>query len=191
MITDPVWPDATADLQGRENPYELLAVTAKRFPKTTKRIAIQLGCDSDPRFLASIPKRWPFFRVTWLRYIRPHYKGRLLYNSDIAYYFGEPPLRSEGQFVIPGYAEDTSSNGKQSKHPCPRKLSHVEYQVKWWSEFGETILDPFAGSGTTLLAAKLLGRRGIGIEIEEKYIEMTIKRLSQTTIFQEMERSRL
>jgi site-specific DNA-methyltransferase (adenine-specific) len=48
---------------------------------------------------------------------------------------------------------------------------------------GGVVLDPFLGSGTTLLAARQEGRRGVGIEINPKYCDVAIERLRQKTLF--------
>jgi DNA modification methylase len=68
------------------------------------------------------------------------------------------------------------------KHPTQKPLKLMNWCIENYSEPGETILDPFMGSGTTLRAAKDLGRKAIGIEIEEKYCEIAVKRLQQEVL---------
>lgn len=64
-------------------------------------------------------------------------------------------------------------------HPCPKPEPLMLHLIRDFTDAGETILDPFAGSATTLCAAKRLGRKAIGIEISERYAEAAAKRLSQ------------
>lgn len=72
--------------------------------------------------------------------------------------------------------------GPEKDHPCPRPPDMIEYLVSILAPPKCTILDPFMGSGTTLRAAKDLGRKAIGIEIEEKYCEIAVKRLAQQVL---------
>ena len=65
-------------------------------------------------------------------------------------------------------------------HPSQKPIELMRWCLKW--SMGNTILDPFMGSGTTLRAAKDFGRKAIGIEIEEKYCEIAAKRLSQEVL---------
>lgn len=64
-------------------------------------------------------------------------------------------------------------------HPTGKPVALITTLIARHSDLGDTILDPFMGSGTTLLAAKQLGRHSIGIELEEKYAEVAARRLQQ------------
>lgn len=64
-------------------------------------------------------------------------------------------------------------------HPCPYPEELPKRCIAASTQQGDIVLDPFMGSGTTLVAAKRLGRKGIGIELEEKYCEIAAKRLAQ------------
>lgn len=68
-------------------------------------------------------------------------------------------------------------------HPTEKPAALVEWFINLTTEPGDLILDPFAGSGTTLEAAKSCGRRAIGIEIEERYCELAANRLRQEVLF--------
>jgi site-specific DNA-methyltransferase (adenine-specific) len=72
--------------------------------------------------------------------------------------------------------------GAERDHPCPKPMELWRWLVTKFSTEYDLILDPFMGSGTTLRAAKDLGRRAIGIEIEEKYCEIAVKRLTQEVL---------
>lgn len=67
-----------------------------------------------------------------------------------------------------------------SGHPTMKPLWLMVALLADFTDEGETILDPFAGSGTTLVAAKLNGRKAIGIERDEKYCAIAAKRLRET-----------
>ena len=68
-------------------------------------------------------------------------------------------------------------------HPTAKPLPMVADWVRLFSNPGDTVLDPFVGSGTTLRAAKDEGRKVIGVELEERYCEIAAKRLAQDTLF--------
>lgn len=189
-LTDPVWPNSSPALTGWERPGPLMSEMCHALPRT-KRLIVHLGCDSDPRFLLGVPEFFPFLKVCWLRYAYPTKKGRNLYGADVAYVFGEYPKSAPGRRVISGEYCSTRPDTRRvamtkhreygkpnpGEHPTPRRLQHLRWLVSKWAE--GVILDPFCGSGTTLLAAKLNGLAAIGVEIEERWCEIAAKRLSQ------------
>lgn len=70
--------------------------------------------------------------------------------------------------------------GYKPDHPSPKPQAVMRWLIGRFS--GTSILDPFMGSGTTLFAAKELNRKGVGIDINERYCEIAAKRLSQEVL---------
>jgi DNA modification methylase len=100
--------------------------------------------------------------------------------------------------IVRGYDAITSINSKvqdgyersnvwkmnpetKSKHPAPYPESLVENLIRYYSFCGDTILDPFVGSGTTLVSSFKLNRKSIGFEIHKDYIDMFEKRIKKVT----------
>ena len=99
------------------------------------------------------------------------------YESIVTSWAGEGRSRWNGGGAHGVY--DHIITRHESGHMTEKPLSLMRELVSLFTDPGETILDPFMGSGTTLRAAKDLGRKAIGIELEEKWCEVAAKRLAQ------------
>jgi len=75
----------------------------------------------------------------------------------------------------------SSTNKERVGHPTQKPVALMRWCISF-APNAKTILDPFMGSGTTLLAAKLEGLEAVGIELLEKYCEAAVKRLQQNTL---------
>jgi site-specific DNA-methyltransferase (adenine-specific) len=74
-------------------------------------------------------------------------------------------------------------NGQSKKgaggHPAPFPIELPRRCIKLFSYIGDTVLDPFLGSGSTLIAAKLNNRKGVGIDIDENYCNIAVDRIKK------------
>jgi DNA modification methylase len=68
-------------------------------------------------------------------------------------------------------------------HPATFPISLAKKVISLFTHEGELVLDPFVGSGTTLVAAQDLNRNAVGFDLQEKYIDLCVKRLANNNLF--------
>ena len=89
-------------------------------------------------------------------------------------YYGKDPRSNR---VTPSSPTGLHSREEKPAHPCPKPLPFVEWLVNKGSLCGESVLDPFMGSGTTGVACANLGRKFVGIEIDPDYFHVAVERI--------------
>lgn len=108
----------------------------------------------------------------------PHkfnYDVMRFWRSDILNKTGKQ-MRSVWTIPFTPLAEKTAG-----KHPTQKPIELLTRIIASCTDKGDVVLDPFNGSGTTGVVAKKLGRKYIGIEKEEEYMDLTIKRINEVT----------
>jgi DNA modification methylase len=137
-------------------------------------IAISCGQSNLSMWAGIAPPTW------WLAWWKPAAMGRCVIgfnNWEPIAVYGKP-YGTHCDVIRATIRPDTSVSG----HPCPKPMEWATKQVQMFSKPDQLVIDCFGGTGTTLVAASRLGRRAIGIEIEERYCEIAAKRLSQEVL---------
>ena len=100
-------------------------------------------------------------------------------DAQPIYYYGK---NASGRVMGVPCSYRLTESPEPNGHPCPKPIKAWRVLLSNISKQGQTVLDPFMGSGTTLRAAKDLGRKAIGIELEERWCEVAVRRLAQETL---------
>jgi DNA modification methylase len=116
----------------------------------------------------------------WLVWAKKHPNliGKFMSDAEVAWI-----NKGHGVFLFPHEWDGFNRASERGKfyHPTQKPTALMRWCIEKFPNT-EKILDPFMGSGTTLRAAKDLGRKAIGIEIEERYCEIAAKRMSQSVM---------
>lgn len=164
--------------RGNDNPIandETLEIRDRILEMWGDRPAIVFGTWRMPR-----PAGTRHRLVWWKRGQAPGPTRNAFVTQDEEIYIlggGWPSSKSPMRSVIPT-TEQRSREVSTIGHPTPKPVALMEQLIERCPE--GVIADPFAGSGSTLLAARNLGRQAIGVELEERYCEIIAKRLAST-----------
>lgn len=112
----------------------------------------------------------------------PNGAGRTAWGFQCTHpilFYGKDPFLQDGKGGRPNSLRDEQPNRETIDHPCPKPIRWMDWAVWRASRDGESVCDPFMGSGTTGVACARLRRRFIGIEIHEPYFEIACLRIEQ------------
>ena len=175
VLTDPPYGNKTdyaSFNDSAENTHRLIAEVLPLVLGKAERVALTPG----------VANMWRYPEPTWtLAWVTPAGAGSgpwgfCCWQPILVY--GKDPYLQLGMGRRPDYIEHTETAEKNG-HPCPKPLGLWKKVMNRVQPKAGTILDPFMGSGTTLRAAKDLGHKAIGIELEEKYCEIAAARMAQ------------
>lgn len=151
------------------------------YPEITYRVAALLGVVPNRCAAWVYPANTPrqFRQVAWFGIEGYPERVKQEYRNPTDKRIAERIARGE---MARGYdwreiPQVKNVSAEKTSHPCQNPVAVMACIVE--ATDADVVIDPFAGSGTTLVAAKQLGRKAIGIEMDEQYCEETARRLSQ------------
>lgn len=98
--------------------------------------------------------------------------------SQPIFYYGKDPYLANG-LGRRANSFEAHAGAEKNGHPCPKPLDQMKWLVNRASLAGETVFDPFMGSGTTGVACVSMGRDFIGCEIEPTYFDIACRRIEE------------
>lgn len=199
-----------ADVLVTDPPYGVSwGAGGQRAGVDTSGWVVEIAGDRDVQMRDAVLKMWGSRPAvvfgSWRAVRPPHVRARLVWHkasknpgvgtADLPWYSVDEEVYILGRGfvmdrphpnVITTHERRDGAHGATAKigHPTPKPQVLMEHLLARTPP--GTIADPFAGSGSTLVAAKQLGRRAIGIEIDERYCEIAARRLAQDTLFGEV-----
>lgn len=191
VVTDPPYgvnlgSDATHRIGNR--PYESFEDTPDNVLNNVVPAIVQ-AIDVSDRAIVT-----PGTRCAWA-YPNPDELGAIYFPAGAGFsrwgftcsqpilFYGKDPFMPKNK--KPNSVECTETVEKNG-HPCPKPPKLMRWLVARASSPGQTICDPFMGSGTTGVACVQLGRKFIGIEIEPKYFDIACRRIAEATKQQDL-----
>jgi hypothetical protein len=137
--------------------FQLLHTTLTHLVGKVSHVVILVGSTNDPRFVQAVPLHWPYWHTCAL--------------PSLTYVFG-PPRRAQGSASDPGI-----------RFGSPGALDDMRWLVRGFSRRGETVLDPFCGVGSTLVAAQEHHRDAVGWDSDRDRCALARQALRQPQLF--------